>query len=69
MSTTEALRTQVDNFRLEIQQLQVENARLKHQLVEEYVNESAGDTSALKEEVEELCWQLHKAQEREVNSE
>ena len=33
MSTTEALRTQVDNLRLEIQQLQVENARLKSQLV------------------------------------
>ena len=69
MSTTEALRTQVDNLRLEIQQLQVENARLKSQLVEENVSESSRDTSALEEEVEELRRRLHEAQEREVNSE
>ena len=69
MSTTEALRTQVDNLRLEIQQLQVENARLKSQFVEENVSESSRDTSALEEEVEELRRRLHEAQEREVNSE
>ena len=34
MSTTEALRTQVDNLRLEIQQLQVENVKLKFQVAE-----------------------------------
>ena len=51
MSTTEALRTEVDNLRLEIQQLQVENTS---QLVKENVSESSRDTSALKEEVEEL---------------
>ena len=69
MSTTEALRMQVDYLRLEIQQLQVENARLKSYLVEENVSESLGDTSALKEEVKELHRWLHKAQEREVNME
>ena len=67
MSTTEALRTQVDNLRLEIQQLQVENAKLKSQLVEESVSEPSGETSALKKEVEELCQRLHEAQKREVN--
>ena len=69
MSMTEALRTQVDNLTLEIQQLQVENAKLKNQLVEGNVSESPGDMSALKQKVEELRRRLHEAQEREVNSE
>ena len=51
MSTTEALRTQVDNLRLEIQQLQVENVKLKSQ-VAEGLNEPSESASTL--EVEDL---------------
>ena len=65
MSTIEALRTEVDNLWLEIQQLQVKNTS---QLVKENISESSRDMSALKEEVEELRWQLHEAQEWEDNS-
>lgn len=47
----------------------MKNTRLKSQLVEENISKASRDMSVLKEEVEELCWQLHKAQEWEVNSE
>ena len=66
MSTTEALRTLVDNLKHEIQQLQVENARLKADRNEA---EPSGETQGLKEELVELRQQLHEAQEREVDSE
>ena len=69
MSTTETLRTLVDNLRLEIQQLQVENARLKTPTVEGNVSEPSEEASVLKSEVEELRRRLHEVQEREVNSE
>ena len=68
MSTTEALRTQVDNLWLEIQQLQVENVKLKSQ-VTEGLNEPSESASTLEVEVEDLRQRLHEAQEREVNSE
>ena len=35
--------------------MEVENTRLKSQLVEENVSEFSGEMSTLKEEVEELC--------------
>jgi len=69
MSMTKTLRTLVDNLRLEIQQLQVENARLKTPTVEGNVSEPSEEASVLKAEVEELRRRLHEAQEREVNSE
>ena len=67
MSTTEALRTLVDNLRLEIEQFKVENTRLKTQAAENESSESSDGVSALKEEVEDLRRRLHEAQEREVN--
>ena len=69
MSTTEALRTQVDNLRLEIQQLQVENVKLKSQVMEGTSEPSKGRASTLEVEVEDLRRRLHEAQEREVSSE
>ena len=62
MSTTEALRTQVDNLRLEIQQPQVENVKLKSQ-VAEGLNEPSESASTLEVEVEDLRRRLHEAQE------
>ena len=47
----------------------MENTRLKSQLMEENISKSSREMSVLKEEVEELCRQLHEAQEWEINSE
>ena len=61
MSTTEALRTQLDNVRREVHELQVENQKLRTQCSEEAWEE-------LKEEVTDLRRQLHMAQENEAGT-
>ena len=59
MTTTETLRTQLDNMRRELHELQVENKRLRVQGEGEALEQ-------LKEEVAELRQQLHVAQENEA---
>ena len=59
MSTTETLRTQLDNMRRELHELQVENKRLRVQGKWEALEQ-------LKEEVAELRQQLHMAQENKA---
>ena len=61
MSTTETLRTQLDNVHCELHQLQVENKRLRVQGEGEALEQ-------LKEEVAELRQQLHVAQENEAGT-
>ena len=59
MSTTETLRTQLDNVRCELHELQVENKRLR-------VQGEGEALERLEEEVAELRQQLHVAQENEA---
>jgi len=65
MSTTEALRTQLDNLRLELQRLEVENKKLREEQGED---EATEQRKLLEQEVEELRQSLHESQEREVSS-
>jgi len=65
MSTTEALHTQLDNLRLDLQCLEVENKKLREEQGE---NETTEQLELLEREVEELCQSLHESQEREVSS-
>ena len=65
MSTTEALRTQLDNLRLELQRLEVENKKLREEQGED---ETIEQRELLEREVEELRQSLHESQEREVSS-
>ena len=70
MSTTEALLLQVDNLCHELHQLQVENAKLKSDMVPPLeVDRDEGSTEAdrLRSEVYGLRQELHEAQEREVS--
>ena len=48
MNMTKALRTQVDNLWLEIQQLQVENTRLKSQVMEGELSKSSEQVPVLR---------------------
>ena len=61
---TKTLGILFDNLRLEIQQLQVENVRLKTQTVEGNASKFFEEASVLKAEVEEFRQWLYKAQER-----
>ena len=65
MSTTDALRIQLDNLRHEVQRLEVENNRLREEQEE---NETTEQREQLEQEVEELRQSLHEVQEREVSS-
>jgi len=62
MSTTEAPHTQLDNVRYELQELQVENRRLRAE-----VNDKTG-ADQQESEILELRKQLHEAQENEVSN-
>ena len=61
MSTTEVLRTQLDNVRRELHELQVENQKLQTQCSEEAREELRGEVTDLKH-------QLHVAQENEAGT-
>ena len=63
MSTTEALQLQIDNLHHQVHQLQIENEKLKS----EVLNGQGDEIGQLQVETSELQQSLHDAPEREVS--
>ena len=68
MSTIEALQLQLDNLRHQLQEVQVENEKLKAGVSTDHTVEVDSKVEQLQGEVDELRWSLHEAQELEVGS-
>ncbi len=72
MSQTELLRPQMDNLHIELQQLQVENARIRDAWADTAAVTEAEhykeETERLAAEVEELRQMLHESQESEARA-
>ena len=71
MSQTEVLRTQIDNLRLEVQRLGVENTCLREEWPEaaaeiDWESRYRGETERLAAEIQELRQLLHASQESEA---